>query len=211
MRIRVIGRVFLLASLAASAAARAAEGPAFDCAKAVGEVQQLVCKDAELAAQDRALDGVYKQALAKARDAMPQALRTEQRGWIKGRDECWKTNNGSPAFLTASWQATTVRDCVLGNYRIRQSELQAVWGLVPAKGPVSYVCGASPADELVATFFQTDPATVRLERGDRSVLAWLVPSASGSKYEGRNVELWTKGSQEAQLIWDGARLTCKVR
>jgi uncharacterized protein YecT (DUF1311 family) len=210
MRIGVIGRAFVFALLAASAPA-ADRGPAFDCAKAVGEVQQLVCQDDELAALDRSLDGVYKEALARARDDMPRILRAEQRGWIKGRDECWKTRNGSPAFLTASWQATNVRDCVLGSYRIRQSELQAVWRLVPAKGPVSFVCGTSPADEVLATFFETDPPTARVERGDRTVTAWLVPSASGSKYEGRNVELWTKGAQEALVTWDDAQLKCKAR
>jgi uncharacterized protein len=53
-------------------------GLAFDCAKATGEVEKLICTDEGLAALDRKLDGVYKAALAKARDDVPKFLRTER-------------------------------------------------------------------------------------------------------------------------------------
>ena len=180
-------------------------GPAFDCAKAQGEVEHLICKDEGLAALDRKLDEVYKAALAKARDDVPQWLRTEQRGWIKGRNECWKAKDGT--YLTASWQAKNVRECVEGNYRIRISELQALMRLVPPKGPVFFACENNPANELVATFFETDPPTARLERGDKTVTVWRVPAASGSKYEGQNVEFWTKG-KEAAVTWLDSKMTC---
>jgi uncharacterized protein len=181
-----------------------AKGPAFDCSKAEGEVEQLICQDEGLAALDRKLDEVYKAALAKARDDVPQFLRTEQRGWIKGRNECWKAKDGT--YLTASWQAKDVRECVEGNYRIRISELQALMRLVPPKGPVTYACNDS-LGEVIATFFETDPPTARLERGDKTATAWLVPAASGSKYEGQNVEFWTKG-KETQVTWLDEKLKC---
>ena len=188
-----------------------AEGPAFDCAKADGEVETLICQDEGLAALDRTLDEVYKAALTKARDGVPQYLRTEQRGWIKGRNECWKAQGeDNPAFLTASWQATSVRDCVEGQYQLRISELQALYQLVPEKGPVFYTCENNPANEVVATFFETDPPTARVERGDRSVTAWLVPAGSGSKYEGQNLELWTKGDEATVTLLD-EELKCKVK
>jgi uncharacterized protein len=187
-------------------AASWAQGPAFDCAKASGEVEKLICEDPGLAFLDRKLDEVYKAAQAKARDDMPRLLRTEQRGWVKGRNDCWKV----PAFLTASWQAKDARECVEGNYKIRISELQALWRLVPEKGPVFFGCGGSPANEVVATFFETDPPTARLERGDRTATAWLVPSGSGSKYEGQNVEFWTKGKQ-LTLTWLGEELDCATK
>jgi membrane-bound inhibitor of C-type lysozyme len=41
------------------------------------------------------------------------------------------------------------------------------------------------------------------------VTAWLVPAASGSKSEGQNLELWTKGD-EATFTWRGEELTCQV-
>ena len=130
---------------------------------------------------------------------MAATLRAEQRGWVKGRDECWKAER-VPTFLTASWTASTVRECVEANYRIRTSELQAVWQLAPAKPPVSYACQNNPANEIVATFYDTDPATARVERGDRSVTVWQVASASGARYEGQNVMLWSKGT-EATVTW----------
>jgi uncharacterized protein len=197
--------------LAASAAhAQGARGPAFDCTKAEGTVEELICKDAELGALDRKLDEAYKAALAKARDAMPGTLRAEQRGWVKGRNDCWKAQEGSPAFLTASWQVTSVRDCVVGSYQLRTAELQAVWQLVPSKGPVFFACENNPANEVVATFFETDLPSARLERGDRSVTAYLVQTGSGARYEGQNVDFWTKGD-EAQVTWDGSALACQVR
>ena len=187
-----------------------AEGPAFDCAKADGEVEELICRDEALAALDRELDEVYKAARAKATNEVPPVLKAEQRGWIKGRNECWKaTGADNPAFLTASWQATSVRDCVESQYRLRISELQARYRLVAMKGPVFYACGGSPANVVVADYFETDPPTAYVERGDRSVIAWLVPAGSGAKYEGQNLELWTKGD-EATVTWLGEEMTCKV-
>jgi uncharacterized protein YecT (DUF1311 family) len=213
MRIRsfLSAAAALTALVAGSAGVRAqARGPAFDCAKAQGEVEQLICKDEGLAALDRTLDGVYKAAQAKATNEVPPILVAEQRGWVKGRNDCWKSRNGDPTFLTASWQATSVRECVEGNYRIRISELQAKYRLVPLRGPVFFACENNPANEVVATFFETDPPTARLERGDQTVTAWLVPAASGSKYEGPNVELWTKG-KEATVTWLGIALECQAK
>jgi uncharacterized protein YecT (DUF1311 family) len=198
-------------AMALTAAPLWAEGPAFDCTKAEGEVEKLICQDEELAALDRKLDEVYKAALAKARDEMPRILKTEQRGWIKGRNECWKAQGeDNPVFLTASWQATSMKECVEGQYRIRTSELQALYRLVSMKGPVFYGCEGNPANEVVATFFETHPPTARVERGDRAVTAWLVPAASGSKYEGQNLELWTKGD-EATVTWLEEELRCTVQ
>jgi membrane-bound inhibitor of C-type lysozyme len=98
-----------------------------------------------------------------------------------------------------------MRECVEGSYRIRISELQALMRLVPMKGPAFFEC--NDGSEVVATFFETDPPTARLERGDKTVTAWLVPAGNGSKYEGQNVEFSTKG-KEATVTWLDASLTC---
>jgi uncharacterized protein len=200
-----------LTGVLALASPARAEGPAFDCAKADGEVEELICQDEGLAALDRKLDGVYEAALARARNEVPPTLKAEQRGWIKGRNECWKAQGeDNPAFLTASWQATSVHDCVEGQYRLRISELQALYQLVPEKGPVFYACGGDPRNELVVTFFESELPTARLERGDRTATAWLVPTASGAKYEGRNVELWSRGN-EATVTWLDEKLKCQAK
>jgi uncharacterized protein YecT (DUF1311 family) len=147
-------------------AATLAEGPTFDFAKAQGKVEKLICSDASLAALDRKLDEVYKAATANAKGKLGTQFLEEQRGWVKGRNDCWKAK--VQIWIPATWTFDTVKDCVNAQYRLRTSDLQAVWRLAPPK-TVSYICQNNPANEIVASFFETDPATIRLERGDRTV------------------------------------------
>ena len=93
---------------------------------------------------------------------------------------------------------------------MRIAELQVRLRLVPPKEPVLFVCNNQPANEVVATFFKTDPPAASVERGDRTVVAYQVKTASGAKYEGQNLSLWTKGN-EATITWLGEALTCKAR
>lgn len=187
------------------------KGPAFDCARASGEVKTMICRDEALSNLDRKLDAVFKQAMTKARDSMPNSLQTEQRGWIKGRNECWKAQGvANAAYLTESWTATSVRECVEGNYKLRIAQLQAIWRLVPLTGPVFFTCDGNPANEVVATYFETEPRSARIERGDRTVTAFLVPRGSGSRYEGQNLTFWSKG-KEAMVTWMGSDLKCVAR
>jgi uncharacterized protein len=170
----------------------------------------LVCEEEALAALDRQLDRVFRAALSGASDEKRSFLRAEQRGWIKGRDECWKAERErSSVFLTESWSVTGLRACVEASYRFRISELQAAWRLVPAEGPFRYECDGRQANRVEATFFATDPPTASLERDGRSVMAWLVPTGSGSRYEGRNVTFWAQGD-EARVTWVDEEFRCRV-
>jgi uncharacterized protein len=204
----------LLGCAAGLPASALAQGPTFDCAKAQGTVEKLICSDASLAALDRNLDQVFKAVTAKATGKLATDVRTEQRGWIKGRNDCWKAN-GQQTWITATWTVDTVKGCVEAQYRLRTSELQSVWRLVPPK-TVSYACQNNPANEVIANFFATDPATIRLERGDRTVTMWLVGAASAGKYEGQNVSLVHGGSQ-VKVSWLNTdtgktdELQCKAR
>jgi uncharacterized protein len=184
-------------ALGLPAAARA-EGPTFDCAKAQGQVEKLICSDASLAALDRQLGGVFKSASAKAKGKLATQLREEQRGWVKGRNDCWKAN-GQPTWITATWTVDTVKDCVDAQYRLRLSELQAVWRLLSPK-TLAYACQNNPANEVVANFFDTDPPTIRLERGDRTKTLWRVGDAGAGTYEGQNLSLVRQGS-ELKVSW----------
>jgi len=175
-----------------------AEGPAFSCAKAQGEVETLICSDASLAALDRKLDAVYTAASAKARGKLATQLREEQRGWVKGRNDCWKAN-GVETWVTATWTVNTVKACVDAQYRLRTSELQAVWQLLPPR-TVAYACQNNPANGVVANFFETDPATIRLERGDRTKTLWRVGVAATGPYGGQNVTLVQQGN-ELNVSW----------
>jgi uncharacterized protein len=171
----------------------------FDCSKIEeGSIEELICQDAELSALDEKITEAYEEALKKAVNEHPPVLKAEQRGWIKGRDECWKSDDK--------------RDCVKESYVLRISELQAKYRLVPFKGPVFYMCNDQPANEVVATFFETDPPTLIAERGDQVSFMVLQPSASGSKYQGRNETFWEKAG-EAMVTWGygSSEMKCKKK
>jgi uncharacterized protein len=164
-----------------------AQGPSFNCKKAAaGSIQALICRDRGLSKLDRTLADVYSAAERKARNERPPTLRAEQRGWIKGRDECWKSDDK--------------RACVTKAYKRRIAELQARYRLIPGTGPVVFACNGSRANEIVVTYFQTDPPTLIAERGDGVSLMYLEPSGSGAKYRGRNETLW-EHQGEALVTW----------
>lgn len=167
-----------------------AASSAAQCEQARGVVEKLVCTDAKLAGLDRQLGAVYRAALAKAQGKEAAQLRAEQRGWIKGRNDCWKATQKT--WITASWTVDTVGACVEAQYRLRTSELQAVWRLMPPQ-TVFYACQNNPANEWVANYFATDPATIRLERGDRTMTLWQVAPVGQGLYEGANISLVRKG------------------
>ena len=214
MKGRWIAVLPTLACAAGLPAAPLAQGPTFDCGKGQGAVENLICGDPSLARLDRKLDAVYKAATAQATGQLATQLRAEQRGWVKGRNDCWKAN-GERTWITATWTVDTVQGCVEAQYRLRTSELQSVWRLVPPQ-TVSYACQNNPANEVVANFFETDPATIRLERGDRTVTMWRVGAAGNGKYEGQNVSLVHQGNT-VRVLWlntdtgKSDELLCKAR
>ena len=162
-------------------------GPSFACGKVeAGSIEGMICGDGELSALDHKLSGVYTAASGKATNEHPPMLKAEQRGWIKGRNECWKS--------------VDKRKCVRDGYLHRTAELQARYRLVSYNGPVHFLCDGNPTNEIVATFFQTDPPTLIAERGDSVSLLYLQPSGSGAKYQGSNVTFWEHGG-EALITW----------
>lgn len=175
--------------------------PSFECTGDGGTAEQLVCSDPALARLDLRLDSVFQAALAVALE-MPgndgSELRAYQRGWIGGRDECWKADD--------------VRACVVDAYRRRTAELQAEFVLVEAGDPVFFVCNDEPANEFVLMEMPTDPPTARIERGDRTVIGVRVPTASGVRYEAPfGVWFWARGD-EATVAWpQDTEWTCTRR
>ena len=165
----------------------AASGPTFDCRKVEsGSIEAMICGDAELAALDRKLAGVYAAATAKAKNERPPVLRAEQRGWIKGRNDCWKSADQ--------------RSCVRDEYVRRIAELQARYRLVPSRGPFPFACDGNPANEIVVHYFATEPSTMIAERGDSVSLMFQQPAASGAKYQGRNESFW-EHQGVATIVW----------
>jgi uncharacterized protein len=97
-------------------------GPSYDCTKVEpGGIEALICEDKDLSALDRKLSQVYASASIKAGNEHPPTLKAEQRGWIKGRDDCWKSDDAGA--------------CVRMEYQRRIAELQARYRLVSGTGP----------------------------------------------------------------------------
>ncbi|WP_083760388.1 PliI family lysozyme inhibitor of I-type lysozyme [Sulfurovum sp. NBC37-1] len=91
-----------------------ANQPSFDCSKVEKKSSEgLICSSDELMDIDRELATVYKQALAKASEE--DMLKAHQRGWIKGRNDCWK--------------AEDEKACMLDQYQLRIKELKEKYGL----------------------------------------------------------------------------------
>ncbi len=191
--------VLAAAGLLAASGQVTGEEPSFDCAKADGAVERLICADPGLAALDRKLAEVYAAALRQFENSNYEDPRPFQRGWVKGRNDCWK--------------AEDVRACTETAYRHRIAELQVAYGAFTVPAPINYDCGGF---DLATVFYaETDPPTVVLtpigeHEGSDQVLAFLTPAASGSKYEGANVLFWEHHG-EAMLTWFGKETNCKVR
>ena len=167
--------------------AETAAQPGFDCSKVeAGSIEQMVCDDEELATLDRSLAEVYTAAQAKTGAENTTNLRTEQRGWIKGRNDCWKS--------------VDPRLCVATEYRLRIAELQAQYGLVEGIGPIQYRCDGNDGKPIVVHYFHTDPPTAWAEYGDDKAILYRQPTGSGAKYEGRNISLWEHHG-EATIVW----------
>lgn len=173
--------------------------PSFDCAKAKGSVEELICRDAGLAALDRKLSKAYERALQRVKEDGYEDPRPLQRGWVKGRNDCWKADD--------------VRQCVETEYKHRIAELQIGYGDFVVPTAITYSCG--DFDLAVVFYRETDPpAAVLTPRGAppgvNQAIAFLGRSGSGARYEGANVSFWEHHG-EAALTWFGKDRTCRVR
>jgi uncharacterized protein len=169
--------------------AGAAASPSFDCTRVeAGSIAERVCRDPTLSRLDRQMAGVFAAAVRKARNEHPPTLRAEQRGWIKGRDDCWKSAD--------------VGACVAQSYERRIAELQARYRLLPPNGPDRYACQGEAGNELLVSWFDTQPPTLYAERGDSVSLMFREPQppAPGELlYVGRNESLRVRPSGQLGL------------
>lgn len=184
----VLGPLFTVSALA--------QVPIIDCKKTSGEIEKQICADNELGALDRTLAVVYAAALHKAKNEHPPLLKAGQRGWIKGRNDCWK--------------AAKPQQCASQAYRLRIAELQARYRLIPVSASATFICEGDARNQVVANFFQTDPPSLIAERGDSVSLMFQQPSASGTRYQGRNESIW-EHQEQTTIVWGYAapEMRCK--
>lgn len=157
--------------------------PSFDCSQQLEHsIETLICQDAELAALDQEMADVYRAASETEKARQDKYFKARQRGWIKGRNDCWKADDK--------------RSCTQSSYHQRIAELQATYGLIQGK-TVVYACDDG---DVMVTYFETDPATAVAQfKGEESFMN-RQPSASGARYLGRNESLW-EHQGEATIVW----------
>lgn len=103
-------KVVLMWSLAVLSFSATAAKPSFDCSKASHEIELLICNDDELAALDVSLNNLYTLVYSNTPAAAQKRLKSEQIGWFKGRNDCWKADDK--------------RQCTKDEYEARIKELK---------------------------------------------------------------------------------------
>ena len=165
-------------SLLASSVAFAAS-PFFDCAKATGPVETLLCKDDALATLDRREADTYTAQMASTMGAGKAAAQGAQRRWLGRRNACG--------------QRQDVKACVRDLYETRVTELEIATGRAHAPAPTQFTCGKQG---VPAYFYNEVPRPAALVYVGANVqdLATRQPSASGAGYQGPKLGFWTKGN-----------------
>jgi uncharacterized protein len=81
--------LFLAAAASLPAAARADDlPPSLDCSKAATAVERAICGNKKLTDADRGIAALYAKALGVLSPVDADALRAQQRDWLKLRDQC---------------------------------------------------------------------------------------------------------------------------
>lgn len=182
--------------LAAAPLQAATAGNQINCqAKDQGTIDKLICSDPELLKQDQQLAEVYQQALTKAANEKPPMLKTEQRGWVKGKAECWKQDDK--------------RACATELYTLRIAELQARYELVPISKNLLLSCDNNPANEISLRYYSTTPATLIADYGDQVSLMYQQEDHS---YVGRNEKLSEQNKVfTVQWGYQAPLMSCKTK
>ena len=118
----VFARVLALVMLAfvMLAVADASAAPSFNCKKARGLVEKQICGNPEFEPLDRDIASLYARSLAVLAKQDGDALREEQRAFVKERDECEDFIRGDPPVVT------DVLQCMRKTMNARKERLQAI-------------------------------------------------------------------------------------
>lgn len=210
----VLNRVVLLSllafaatetPLAASEQKTHADGakPSFDCSTASHAIEKLVCNDRDLADLDVKLAGVFESALKKV-EAMPNTapqirhMKAYELRWSRQRNECAKSSDA--------------RECTVESYRERIADLQARFFLVKSKSPSVYLCRNNPKNEMIVTYLESDPPTVRLDKAGKTTITFQDEDEDGKRFTNADgVSFETEGDM-ALVTWPkGNEFDCILR
>jgi uncharacterized protein YecT (DUF1311 family) len=101
-------------------AGAASAAPSFNCKKATALVEKQICGSPEFEPLDRDIASLYARSLALLSKSDGDALREEQRAWVKERDECEDLIRGDPPI------GTDVLQCMRKTMQERKARLQSI-------------------------------------------------------------------------------------
>lgn len=164
----------------------------FDCGRAKGQAQEMICADANLAAMDREV----------ARLAMLAAEPAGQAQYAQQRDDCWKADELQQCAMAAA---------MLEIHRLRKGSQAARRDEGLSVGPIGFSCKGI-AGPVLATFVNSDPGAVAIEWGGEVVAIDHVQTASGARYDGRwngqSYAFWNKGEEATFTVPGKGDLQC---
>ncbi|MFY8273369.1 MliC family protein [Pseudoalteromonas sp. SSDWG2] len=175
---------------------KVAKMPSFHCNAVSNQVQKTICNNEQLAQLDKQLDVVYHAALKTVINNQEViTLKATQRGWAKGRDECWKAQN--------------INHCVESSYQQRIDNLRLTYDLLKPYKQESYQC---VGQTITVQYYDTSVPRVKVSDGMNVWLMQQIQSEVGKKYTGRNESLWVQDEHSAVMQWkyNGPRIKCAL-
>ena len=112
---------FVMVAFVACPIADASAAPSFNCKKAKALVEKQICGNPEFEPLDRDIASLYTRSLAVLTKPDGDALREEQRAWVKERDECEDFIHGDPVIMA------DVLQCLRKTMSARKERLQAIF------------------------------------------------------------------------------------
>jgi uncharacterized protein len=109
-----------LSLLALSAGHHDAAAAGFDCKRAKSLVEKQICGVPELSKRDGEIAALYTRTLALLATDDATALREEQRGWVREREECEEKIHGDPVIMA------DVLACIRTLMSERKERLEAI-------------------------------------------------------------------------------------
>jgi uncharacterized protein YecT (DUF1311 family) len=117
---RIVSIVLAAAAMVITGPRDGSAAPSFDCKRATTIVEKEICSSAEFAALDSDIAASFKAALVVLSPADADALRADQRSWLKTRDDCGDLIHGDPPIYI------DVFVCVRDQLKARAEKLHAI-------------------------------------------------------------------------------------
>jgi membrane-bound inhibitor of C-type lysozyme len=169
------------------------------CAEYSMQLDILLCENEDLSGLVSSLASLNAKAgVTYSADELDK-LKADQADWDKVNLACM--------------DSIDALECVRVNYQSRISALQIGTASTQISSSANYLCDADKHDYITAVFYnRAELPTVVLTRVsdsvDDQILAAIVPSGSGAKYQGKDVMFWSK-EDKAQVLWGDDSLECK--